>query len=123
MNVYTQLKRMTPDAYFAYLKEEIDKFKNTPDAIEFTFDFRRMSYISYDESEKVVTLEAIAEFLESVDVLPAFGTGSYPLPYIQFAVYKVNFKGKIATYCTINDNPLRHRPKMNYTGNNENEEF
>ena len=117
MNVYTQLKRMTPDEYFAYLKEEIDKFKKTPDAVEFMFDFRRMNH---DEFEKTITLEDVAEFLESIDVLPAFGTCRFPIYYTQFAVYKANFKGKMVTYCTV-DEHYRHLPKMNC--NNENAEF
>jgi hypothetical protein len=122
MNVYTQLKRMTPDEYFAYLKEEIDKFKKTPDAIEFMFDFRHMEYFPYNESEKAITSETIAEFLEGIDVLPAFGTGIIPIFHTQFTLYKTNFKGKMLTYCNVSENH-RYRPKMNYTGNNENDEF
>ena len=120
MNVYTQLKRMTPDEYFAYLKEEIDKFKKTPDAVEFMFDFRRMEYFPYDESENAITSETIAEFLESVDVLPAFVTGTIPIFHTQFTIYKTKFKGKMITYCTVD---FRHRPKINPVCNNEDAEF
>ena len=122
MNIYTQLKKMTPDEYFAYLKEAIEKFKKTPDAIEFTFDFRRMNYIAYDESEKIVTEEDIVKFLEDADVLPAFGTGSFPISHVGFAVYKANFKGKMVTYCTINENYRYFHPKAN-PACNENSEF
>lgn len=122
MNVYTQLKRMAPDEYFAYLKEEIDKFKKTPNAVEFMFDFRRMNYAAYDEFEKTITSETVADFLGSIDVFPAFGTGSFPVFYIQFTVYKTNYKGKMIAYCTVGENH-RYRPKPIPACNNEDTEF
>lgn len=122
MNVYTQLKRMAPDEYFAYLKEEVDKFKKTPDAVEFMFDFRRMEYFPYDESDNAITSETIAEFLESIDVLPAFSTGIIPIFHTQFTIYKTKFKGKMITYCTVGENH-RYRPKPIPACNNEDTEF
>lgn len=123
MNIYTQLKRMEPDEYFAYLKDAIDKFKKTPDAVEFMFDFRHMNYMPYDESERGITSEVITEFLESIDVLPAFGTGIIPIFHTQFTVYKMNFKGKMITYCTVGNNH-QYRPKPIVPAyNNEDAEF